>query len=599
MEMPVSDAPTKPVSATTAALDASERLTRLFTRSQAAMRSVVKRQMESLGGHPDPLNLREPTLQLLGALMRHPSHLLRAELTLWWKHMQLVGRQLQRATGSEAAPLVSPEPGDKRFRAAEWSESMFFDTLKQSYLLTGKWIRETLSGVDGLDERNRQRVDFFARQYISALSPTNFALTNPEVIAETVKTGGENLLRGLEAFLDDVRAGDGQLKVRLTDETAFVVGKDIATSPGKVVFQTPLAQLVQFLPTTEVQHERPLLIVPPWINKYYILDLRPDNSFIKWATGQGHTVFVLSWVNPTRELAKKTFEDYMREGTLAALDAIEKATGAKQVNAVGYCLGGTLLACTLGYLAAAGEDRIASATFLASLADFTEAGDLRLFIDEAQVKAIEERMEKQGYLDEQAMAFSFNAMRENDLVWAYVIHNYLLGRAPVPFDLLFWNADATRMPAAMHSFYLRKMYLENRLVQPGGLTLLGKSIDLRQVKVPVYLLSLDDDHIAPWRATYKATQVYGGPVEFVLGGSGHIAGVVNPPAKGKYGFRTHTTTPADPSEWLAQSTSQKGSWWTHWQAWVGPKAGQPVPARTPGDGGLAVLENAPGSYVLG
>ncbi|MCC7428462.1 MAG: class I poly(R)-hydroxyalkanoic acid synthase, partial [Alphaproteobacteria bacterium] len=451
--------------------------------------------------------------------------------------------------------------------------------------------------VDGVDEKTAQKVDFYTRQFVDAMAPSNFVLTNPEVLRKTAETGGENLIKGLSNLLADLERGKGRLSVKMTDMDAFKVGQNIALTPGKVVFQNDLMQLVQYTPTTEKVLKRPLLIIPPWINKYYILDLRPKNSFIKWAVDQGHTVFVISWVNPDEKLAAKTFDDYMEEGPLAALAAIEKATGENQVNAIGYCLGGTLLACLLSWMALKGDDRVKSATFFTTMVDFEEAGELSVFIDEEQLRALEEKMGKRGFLEGHEMATTFNMLRANDLIWSFVVNNYLLGQEPFPFDLLYWNSDSTRMPARMHSFYLRKMYQENLLVKPGAIRLMGEPIDLGRIAIPTYILSTREDHIAPWTSTYRATQIYRGPTRFVLAASGHIAGVVNPPESGKYSHWVNADLPADPAAWLKGSTELAGSWWPDWHRWVSGLAKARVAPRAPGDGALPALEDAPGSYV--
>ncbi|HYH17188.1 MAG TPA: class I poly(R)-hydroxyalkanoic acid synthase, partial [Azospirillum sp.] len=409
--------------------------------------------------------------------------------------------------------------------------------------------------------------------------------------------GGENLVKGLEHLLKDLERGKGELRISMTDYDAFQVGKNIAVTPGKVVFQTDLMQLIQYTPTTKDVAKRPLMIVPPWINKYYILDLREKNSFVKWAVDQGHTVFVLSWVNPDERLAQKSFEDYMFEGVLAALDAIVKQTGEPDVNAIGYCLGGTLLGSTLSYMAAKGDDRIKSATYFTTMLDFAEAGELSVFIDEEQLNYIEGQMNEKGYLDGAKMATTFNMMRANDLIWSFVVNNYLLGKDPFPFDLLYWNSDSTRMPAAMHSFYLRNMYQKNLLRQPGGITLGGVPIDLRTVKLPTFFLSTREDHIAPWKSTYQGTQLFSGPIKFVLSASGHIAGVVNPPAAEKYCYWTNAKLPKAPDDWFKGATQTPGSWWPEWQRWVADFANGTVPARDPAKGKLKPLDEAPGSYV--
>jgi polyhydroxyalkanoate synthase subunit PhaC len=429
------------------------------------------------------------------------------------------------------------------------------------------------------------------------VAPTNFVLTNPEVLRATVESGGENLCKGLQNLLEDLERGKGKLHIKMTDLEAFRVGENIAVTPGQVVYRNDLIELLQYNPTTEKVYRRPLLIIPPWINKFYILDLREKNSFIKWAVAEGFTVFVVSWVNPDETLAAKTFEDYMLEGPLAALDAMQKATGEPDANVIGYCLGGTLLSCTLAYMAAKKDDRIAAATYFTSLVDFKEPGELGVFIDEEQLAALEERMSEKGYLEGTAMATTFNMLRANDLIWSFVVNNYLLGKDPFPFDLLYWNSDSTRMPAAMHSFYLRRMYQENKLIEPGGVTLADTPIDLRKIKTPTYIISTREDHIAPWPATYSATQLYQGPVRFVLGASGHIAGIVNPPAANKYGYWTNDKSPPKPDAWLAGAKENPGSWWPDWSKWMVKHSGPKIPARTPGDGKLKPLEPAPGSYV--
>jgi polyhydroxyalkanoate synthase subunit PhaC len=463
--------------------------------------------------------------------------------------------------------------------------------------LSARCLQTTLKGVEGLDEGRKKRLEFHTRQFVDAFSPSNFAHTNPEVLQATAESGGMNLLKGFENLLDDLEQGQGQLKVRMTDTEAFELGRNVATTPGKVVFQNELMQLIQYAPATEQVHQRPLLIIPPWINKFYILDLQPKNSFIKFAVDQGHTVFVVSWVNPDERHKDKGWEDYIDQGPLAALDAIEQATGEREVNVIGYCIGGTLLATTLGWMAAQGDARFTSATFFTCIMDFKDAGELTLFTDEAQIAQLERQMDTKGYLDAGAMAQTFNLMRANDLIWSFVVSNYLLGKEPVPFDLLYWNSDSTRMPAATHRFYLRNMYLKNLLKEPGGLTIKGVPIDLRQVATPVFLLSAQEDHIAPWQNTYAAAHLYGGPVRFVLAGSGHIAGVINPAGSTKYGYRTNDDLAGDADAWLEGAEQHPGSWWPAWAEWVGRFGGGKVKARVPGQGGLPALEDAPGSYV--
>jgi polyhydroxyalkanoate synthase len=581
-------------------VELSRAMASIAERSQRLVLDFVSRQQPNGNGvgMADPLNVGQAFVDLTTRMMADPARLVEAQFSLWQDYMQLWQSTARRMMGAESAPVIEPAADDRRFKDAAWSDNQLFDFIKQSYLLAARWTQSTVRKVDGLDDKTARKVDFYTRQFVDALAPSNFVLTNPEVLRTTIETGGENLVKGLQHLLDDLERGRGKLSIRMTDLDAFRLGENIAVTPGKVVFQTDLMQLIQYQPTTEKVQRRPLLIVPPWINKYYILDLREKNSFIRWAVAQGHTVFVVSWVNPDERLAAKGFEDYMKEGILAALSAIEQATGERKVNVIGYCLGGTLLASTLAYMAATGDDRVASATFFTTLVDFAEPGELGVFIDEEQLASLEERMNEKGYLDGAAMATTFNMLRANDLIWSFVVNNYLLGKDPFPFDLLYWNSDSTRMPAAMHSFYLRKMYQENLLVKPGGIALGGVPLDLRKVKVPTFILSTKEDHIAPWKSTYAATRLYSGPVRFVLAASGHIAGVVNPPATGKYGHWVGSKLPDDPEDWLAAAEERSGSWWPEWESWIAKHAGGEVAARQPGDGKLTPIENAPGSYVM-
>ena len=579
----------------------SQAMTDIAERSQKLVADFLQRQAESAdpSTNMDPLNIGNAFFEMTSKMISDPARVVQAQMALWNDYVALWQKTTQRALGQESEPAISPEKSDRRFKDPAWDENLLFDYIKQSYLLTARWMQSTVQDVDGLDNKTAQKVDFYTRQFVDALAPSNFVMTNPEVLRTTVESGGENLLRGLNNLLEDLERGDGQLAIKMTDADAFKLGENIATTPGKVVYQNRLMQLIQYTPTTETVAKRPLLIIPPWINKYYILDLREKNSFIKWAVDQGHTVFVVSWVNPDTSLADVTFETYMKEGPLEALEAIEKATGERETNVIGYCLGGTLLSCALAWMKAKGDTRIASATFFTTMIDFSEPGDLGVFIDEEQLETLESRMQEKGYLEGRAMGTTFNMLRANDLIWSFVVNNYLLGKEPFPFDLLYWNSDSTRMPATMHSFYLRRMYQENKLIEPGGITLDGVPIDLRTVDHPSFILSTKEDHIAPWLATYSATQIYSGPVRFCLAASGHIAGVVNPPAAGKYCYWTNEETPRNPDAWLQNATQHSGSWWPEWQSWVSGFSGGRVEARTPGDGGLSVIEDAPGSYVKG
>jgi polyhydroxyalkanoate synthase len=549
----------------------SRELADIAERSQRLVLEFLQRQRPDGLGMADPLNVGQAFLEMTQRLMADPTRLVQAQLSLWQDYLKLWQSTTQRLMGGPPEPVIEPSSGDRRFKDNAWTENAVFDYIKQSYLLTARWMQATVKQVDGLDDKTSKKIDFYTRQFVDAIAPSNFVLTNPEVLRATIETGGENLVKGLDNLLKDLERGKGRLMIKMTDLDKFKVGVNIAVTPGKVIYQNDLIQLIQYEPGTEKVKRRPLLIIPPWINKFYILDLRPENSFIRWAAEQGHTVFVVSWVNPDETLAQKTFEDYMLEGLLAALDAIEQATGEREANVIGYCLGGTLLAATLAYMKAKGDDRITSATYFVALVDFKEAGELSVFIDEEQLHYLEERMREHGYLEGSDMATTFNMLRANDLIWSFVVNNYLLGKEPFPFDLLYWNSDSTRMPAA---------------------------IDVSTITTPSFLLSTREDHIAPWKSTYAATQLYRGPVKFVLAASGHIAGVVNPPGKSKYGHWENAKNPPTPDEWLATAKQYPDSWWPAWEKWIAKYAGGEVPARKPGDGKLKPLENAPGSYVL-
>ncbi len=565
-------------------------------RSQRLVTDWLGRQSAQT---PDfnPNHVGQAFSDMTAQLMRDPAKLVQAQIGFWQDYMTLWQNTTKRMMGMETEPVIAADPKDKRFRDDAWNDSEVFDFIKQSYLLSARYVQDVVARVDGLDPKTAQKVDFYSRQFVDAMSPSNFVLTNPEVLRRTAETGGENLLRGLSNMLGDLERGNGKLSIKMTDSDAFKLGENIGVSPGKVVFQNALMQLIQYSPATDTVLKRPLLIAPPWINKFYILDLRPKNSFVRWAVSQGHTVFMISWVNPDEHLADMGFEDYMKLGFLAALDAIEQATGERDVNAIGYCLGGTLLASTLAFSAATHDDRIRSATFFVTMTDFSEAGELGVFIDEEQLKQLEERMAKRGYLDGAEMSTTFNMLRSNDLIWSFVVNNYLMGNDPFPFDLLYWNSDSTRMPARMHSFYLRQMYQGNRLAEPNGISLDGVPIDLGLITVPAYFISTREDHIAPWKSTYKGTQLLSGPVRFVLAASGHIAGVVNPPEGGKYGHWINGALPPTCDEWLEGATEMAGSWWPDWHRWITALDDAHVPARVPGDHALPALEDAPGSYV--
>ena len=525
-----------------------------------------------------------------------PQKSLEAQTKLSQAFLTLWGSTFLRLQGEAATPVAAPEAKDARFAHAEWTTNPYFDFIKQSYLIASRWAEDLVERADGIDEHTRHKAQFYLRQLSGALSPSNFVLTNPELLRHTLEENGANLVRGMRMLQEDIEAGKGELRVRQTDPTSFEVGRNVAVTPGAVVFRNDLIELIQYAPVTETVLKRPFLIVPPWINKFYILDLNVQKSLIGWMVSQGLTVFCISWVNPDERHADKDFESYMREGIEAAIDAIEAATGEKEVAAAGYCVGGTLLAVTLAMQAATGNTRIKSATLLTTQVDFTHAGDLKVFADEDQIREIEARMAERGYLDGSRMANAFNMLRPNDLIWSYVVNNYVKGKAPSAFDLLYWNADATRMPAANHSFYLRNCYLENNLAR-GKMVLGNVRLDLGKVEVPIFNLATREDHIAPALSVFEGSQRFGGTVDYVLAGSGHIAGVVNPPAKPKYGFWTGGPTQGKLDDWIAAATEHKGSWWPYWFSWLDQQAPERVPAREPGAGGLKALCPAPGEYV--
>ncbi|KAB2920568.1 MAG: class I poly(R)-hydroxyalkanoic acid synthase [Hyphomicrobiaceae bacterium] len=528
--------------------------------------------------------------------VNEPAKLIEMQGALARDYMQLAGNTSQRILGASVPPVAEPEAGDNRFRDPDWDHNPYFDFCKQAYLITTRWLEDVLDKTEGLDERTRARAEFYLKQLASALSPSNFPLTNPEVLRETFATSANNLVQGMVNLAHDMERSGDLLNISQTDLDAFEVGRNVATAPGKVIFQNELLQLIQYEPTTEKVHERPLLIVPPWINKFYILDLGPQKSFIRFAVSKGFTVFVVSWVNPDERLAYKTFEDYMTEGILAAADAAKRESGSDKVNVIGYCVGGTLLGTTLAYLAARGEEPFSSATFFAAQVDFTKAGDLLLFIDDAQLKSLEEMMAERGYLDGSRMATVFNMLRPKDLIWPYIVNNYMLGKKPFPFDLLFWNQDSTRMTPANHNFYLREFYHENKLAR-GQMTIGGVKLDLAKVRLPIYELCAKEDHIAPAKSVFIGSKLFGGPVTYVLAGSGHIAGVINPPGdKMKYQYWTNDKKAATLEAWIDSAKEHPGSWWPHYADWLAKHSGSMVPSRKPG-ARLGVIEDAPGSYV--
>jgi polyhydroxyalkanoate synthase len=595
-----------PLSQYFAQVDGEKFARNMFTvagQSQQLMGDFLKRWMAREDTGPlDPLNVSGAFMALLRAMGSDRETVINTQLQLWRDWMGLWETTAHRMLGGKTArPVIQPAEGDRRFRDPDWQQNDIFDFIKQSYLLTANAMQGMVANLNGIPPHERKRVEFYTKQFADAFAPTNFALTNPEVVRATLSSSGENLVKGLGNLISDIERGKGELSIRQTAD-GFTIGENIATAPGKVLFKNRLIELLQFAPATPEVYERPLLIFPPWINKFYILDLRPENSFIRWLVGQGYTVFVVSWVNPDSELAQLDFEDYMREGVFAALDAVKDATGVSDPNCVGYCIGGTLLAAVLAYMAAGkdprhGSERIHSATFWAAQTDFSEAGDLSVFVDEAQLEALEQQMkESGGVLKGSKMAGTFNMLRANDLIWSFVINNYMLGKSPMPFDLLYWNSDTTRMPEKLHLSYLRQCYKENALAL-GKMALDGVPLDLSKIQQPVYLQSAKEDHIAPAASVFKAIKLFGGPVRFIMAGSGHIAGVINPPAANKYQYWTNDN-PADTLEaWRESSSEHPGSWWSDWDQWLSKLSGNKVPAREPGDGELKVLGDAPGEYV--
>ncbi len=576
----------------------SANLARAAVTAQGAIAEAALRQAERPAAlSADPFHVGSALTEVLGRLSARPERLVRAQAELFQKYLELWQSAGRRAAGETVAPIVEPQKGDKRFLDPDWSENPVFDAIKQSYLVTSNWLNALVSEVEDVEPMTKRRVEFFMKMLTDAFAPSNFLVSNPAALREAVASRGESLLKGMENFAEDLTRGGGQLSISQTDYDMFKIGENVATAPGKVVFQNEIIQLLQFTPSTPQVHEIPLVIFPPWINKFYILDLRPENSMIRWLTDQGITVFVASWVNPDQALAAKTFEDYMRQGIYEGTAAAMQQAGVDRVNTVGYCIGGTLLASTLAHMTAKGDERIQSATFFAAQQDFSEAGDLLLFTNEEWLKDLEQMMDAEGgVLRGQSMADTFNILRSNDLIWSFFVNNYLMGKEPKPFDLLFWNSDQTRMPKALHLFYLRKFYGENALAR-GELVMDGIKLDLSTVKTPVYVQSSKEDHIAPARSVYRGARLFGGPVTFTLSGSGHIAGVINAPVAKKYQHWTNPALPDSVESWMANAVETPGSWWPHWAAWLKERSGGLVPARDPANGPLKPLEDAPGSYV--
>ncbi len=575
-------------------LETFQKWTELAGRGQQMMMEFWSKEQGTAVPTLDPLGAMATWQTAMSAALADPQKLFALQSRYMTDAMALWQSFL--VPGSTTSPVADTR--DKRFAGEAWKEAPAFDFLRQSYLLASNYMLEAGKGLDGLDSHEKARAQFFIKQYVDAISPSNFALTNPEVLQKTAETGGANLLKGLEHMLTDLSAG----RMKMTDEDAFEVGRNVAITPGKVVFENRLFQLIQYAPATPSVHEIPLLIFPPWINKFYILDLTAEKSFIRWAVEQGLTVFVTSWKSADASLADVVLDNYVGEGMLTALDAVLAICGTDSAHTIGYCVAGTTLAAALAVLAARDEAaKVKSATFFTAQVDMSECGELGVFIDDSTLGTLDKLTAEQPWLDGRNMALTFNLLRSNDLIWSYVVNNYMIGKDYMPFDLLYWNSDATNVPALWHRSYLTDIYRDNLLVVPGGITVLGVPIDLSTVATPSYIQGGKEDHIAPARSAYKLTSHFTGEKRFVLAGSGHIAGVVNPPSQHKYQYWTSDSLPDSFDDFVAGATETKGSWWPDWIAWLAPRSGKQIAARVPGKGKargkFTVIEDAPGRYV--
>lgn len=539
------------------------------------------------------IEITEHMQNVLNTLLNNPEKAWGMQLTYWEQAMNLAQTQFSHWLEGKSLPIE-----DRRFNSEEWLNNPFFNLMSHQYLLASEHMGDLLDQLEYEDPSVAKRIHFFSKQYLDALSPANFLHTNPQIMAETVQSHGKNLLQGLHNLLSDLESGKTQLNIKMTDASAFKIGENLAATPGKVVFRNEMMELIQYTPSTPQTRTIPLLIVPPWINKYYILDLSPQNSLVRWLVAQGISVFIISWVNPDERFAQKGLFDYLEEGPRCATKIIKKQLNVSKINTLGFCIGGTLLATLLAYNKGQKDNSINSASFLATMMDFSDPGDLSVFIDEQQIQKLEQEMAKKGYLPGQMMASSFNSLRANDLVWSFFIKNYLQGKNPAPFDILYWNSDSTNMPATMHSQYLRWMYLQNDLIKPGKIHLNDTPIDLSQIKTPTFFLSTEKDHIAPWKTTYNGFQMMKGPKQFVLGGSGHIAGIINGPTSTKYGYRTNKSNKLNADDWFAKSKEQQGSWWPEWLKWLNKYSGELVQAPEFDKLSSPPLMDAPGTYVL-
>jgi len=580
------------------ALDVSRQLGDVALKGQQVWTNAISKMWRGPVGSPvDPRDFARAFAEFSLAWTKSPAQLL--ELNAQWArdYFGLWNMFFRRVAGEEVEPVAKPAANDRRFKSDSWSDHLAFDFLKQSYLLVGKQLQDLVAATPNMNETSRAKVDFFVRQYVNAVSPSNFASTNPDVIRKTLATGGLNLLTGFSNLLDDLARGDGLVKHRAPD--TFELGKNIAATPGSVVYQNQLMQLIQYDPSTDKVAKRPILFIPPVVNKFYHFDLSPKTSFLKWLVDQGHTVFVISWINPDARHAEAGVEAYMKLGPLSAIDAIERATGEQIVNIVSFCMGGTLTAATLAYLTAKGEaDRVASATMIATLLDFTSMGDFSVFVSEAHIEAMRKYLQKRGYVDSGDLTRLFSAVRANDQIWSPAISHYLMGQEAAPSDLLYWFADGARIPERMHNDVNENFVHGNKLREKGGMVLDGVALDLGLVETPVYFISLKDDHVAEWKGTYRGTQLFGGETHFLLGGSGHNAGTLSAPSANRHGYWLNEKTPASADEWFAGATKHEGSWWPAWESWLKKTAGgKQVNARVVGSGDLKPIEPAPGSYV--
>ena len=575
--------------------------------SQALMFAAMKTQhsfhaFEPLKDSTSLFNIEDMTETFQTALEKlstQPDKIISASQEYLKSTFQLWQNSLSVLSGQKETidEVIEGNIPDNRFKDEMWHKNPFFGYARQSYLLWDRWIKDIATNIEDLDPKTALKIQFYTRQFTDSLSPSNFPWSNPKTVLKTIDSKGMNLIQGINNLLRDFEQGKGQIKIKMVDHDAFRLGENIAATSGKVIFQNELIQIIQYIPTTTTVFQIPVLLIPPCINKFYIYDLRPDNSFVKWLLDRGHTVFMISWVNPDQRLSEKTFEDYVFEGVGSAINTILDLTGEKKINAVGFCIGGNILGTYAAYMADEKNNPLASTTYLATLFDFKNPGDLGVFIDEKQINQLEKRISQTGYLEGQILAQTFNLLRANDLIWWFVINNYFLGQEPMAFDLLYWNSDSTNLPSKMFLYYLREMFINNNLIRPNGLKLKNKFLDLSKVKTPTFLFNTKDDHIAPWMCGYAATRVLQGPIKFVLGGSGHIAGVFNPPTVTKYGYWTSDALVDKAEEWFSAATQNQGSWWPEWAEWIEQYAGDKIKASTVGSSKYPALEDAPGSYV--